>query len=183
MGSSIELVDNYKVKNVIFNNGVFNELEQSLIKILDKKKIKYYKGLNKLNINNNKIFFLNTGTYNNENDASNIIYFKLNNYKFLLMGDAGTKPELDILEKYDLKDIDFFKVGHHGSDTSSTKYFINKIKPNNCFISVGKNNIYNHPKQKVLNILSECNIYRTDLNGSIEIKLKNNDYEIKTISL
>ena len=94
------------------------------------------------------------------------------------MGDAGVKKEKAILEKYKLTDIDILKVGHHGSDTSSSNNFIDVISPKNCLISLGKNNIYGHPKESVLETLNKCNIYRTDLNGSIKIQL--NKLKIKT---
>ena len=127
--------------------------------------------------------FLNTRDYNNENENSSVIYTKINNTKILLMGDAGVEREKDILEKYDLKNIDILKVGHHGSDSSSSKEFIERINPKECIIPVGVNNKYGHPKKSVIDTLDDyCNIYRTDINGSIEIKLKNNDYKIKTIS-
>ena len=116
----------------------------------------------------------------NENDNSNVIYFNYNNYKFLFMGDAGIEREKDILEKYNLKDIDFLKVGHHGSNTSSSKEFIDSVNPKYSIISVGKNNRYNHPKDSVLETLSNSKIYRTDIDGSIEIKINKNGYKIKT---
>lgn len=96
------------------------------------------------------------------------------------MGDAGVEKEKDILKKYNLKNIDFLKVGHHGSNTSSSKHFINQIKPKYSLISVGKNNRYGHPKEEVLNNLEQSKIYRTDLNGSIGIKLNKNGYKIRT---
>lgn len=181
MGEAIPLINNFKVENILFNNDLYNQLETEFINVLDSKKIKYDKGLKELNMSGNKLYFLNTGIYDNENDNSNILYFKLNNYKFLFMGDAGTKREKDIVDKYHLEDIDFIKIGHHGSNTSSSKYFIDHIKPKNCLISVGKNNRYGHPKKSVLDTLEEyCTIYRTDLNGSIEIKLDKKNYKIKT---
>ncbi len=182
MGEAINLVENFKVENVIFNVGEYNELENELITVLNKKKINYYKGLKELNINKHKLQFLNTGVYDNENDNSNVIYFNYNDYKFLLMGDAGIEREKDILEKYNLNDIDFFKVGHHGSKTSSSEGFINEMNPKYSIISVGKNNRYGHPKDSVLNILSNTKVYRTDLDGSIEIKLNKNGYKISTCS-
>ena len=45
------------------------------------------------------------------------------------MGDAGVEVEADLIDKYNLKDIDVLKVGHHGSKTSSSKNFINEINP------------------------------------------------------
>ena len=180
MGESISLVDNFKVNNVVLNCGTYNDLEKNLIKVLNKKKIKYYSCIKELNIDNNKLYFLQTKEYDNENDNSNVIYTELNGYKFMFMGDAGVEKEKDILKKYNLKNIDFLKVGHHGSNTSSSKHFINQIKPKYSLISVGKNNRYGHPKEEVLNNLEQSKIYRTDLNGSIEIKLNKNGYKIRT---
>ena len=96
---------------LFFNCGEFNDLEKELIKVLASKNIKYYSCIKELNISN---------------------------YKFLFMGDAGVEKENDILEKYNLKNIDFLKIGHHGSRTSSSKEFINEINPKYSLISVGK---------------------------------------------
>lgn len=180
MGEAINLVENFKVEKVIFNCGVFNDLEQELIKELDKKKIKYYSCIKKLNIDNNKLYFLKTKEYDNENDNSNVIYFKYGSFKFLFMGDAGIEKEKDILEKYNISDVYVLKVGHHGSKTSSGQNFINYLKPKYSIISVGKKNKFGHPKKEVLDILKMTKIYRTDLNGSIQILLNNYRYQIIT---
>lgn len=184
MGEAVTLVNNFKVNKVVFNCGDFNNLEQELIKVLDKKKIKYYFCIKELNIDKFKLQFLNTGIYDDENTSSSVIYLNYAMYKFLFMGDAGKKREDDILEKYMLKDIDFLKVGHHGSNTSSSEEFISSINPKYSFICVGKNNIYGHPNESVLDVLEKNNskIYRTDEDGSIEIKISKNGYKIKTCS-
>ena len=182
MGDAIDLVNNFKVEKVIFNCGEFNELEKELIKVLDKKKIKYYSCIKELNIDKNKLYFLNNKDYGNENDNSSIIYTKLNNHKFLFMGDAGIEVEEDLIKKYNLQDIDVLKVGHHGSKTSSSIEFINEINPKYSIISVGKNNRYGHPNKEVLASLKESKIYRTDEDGSIMFKIKNNKLKIKTCS-
>ena len=182
MGEAINLIENYKVDNVIFNCGEFNNLEKNLIKILNKKKIRYYSCINELNINNYKLQFLNTKIYNNENDNSSVIYLNYNNYKFLFMGDAGVDKEKDILEKYNLSNINVIKVGHHGSKTSSSKEYINEISPKYSIISVGKNNRYGHPNKEVLNNLEQSKIYRTDIDGSIMFRIKNNKLKIKACS-
>ena len=98
------------------------------------------------------------------------------------MGDAGVEVEEDLIEKYNLQDIDVLKVGHHGSKTSSGKEFINEINPKYSIISVGKNNRYSHPNKEVLNNLSDSKIYRTDQDGSIMFKIKNNKLRIETYS-
>ena len=140
MGESINLIENFKVEKVIFNCGKFNDLEKELIKVLDKKNIKYYSCIKKLNIDNSKLHFLQTKEYDNENDNSNVIYTEKNRYKFMFMGDAGIGKEKDMLDKYNLSNIDVLKVGHHGSKISGGSTFINKINPKYSIISVGMNN-------------------------------------------
>ena len=182
MGEAINLVNNFKVEKVIFNCGEFNVLEKELIKDLDKKKISYYSCIKELNIDKNKLYFLQTKEFDNENDNSNVIYTEFNGYKFMFMGDAGTEKEKDILEKYNISNIDVLKVGHHGSKTSSSKGFIDEIDSKYAVISVGKNNRYGHPNKEVLDNLNNSKVYRTDKDGSIMFKMKNNKLEIETCS-
>lgn len=182
IGEAINLVNNFKVDKVIFNCGEFNDLEKGLIKVLDKKKIKYYSCVKELNIDKNKLYFLQTKEYDNENDNSNVIYTELNGYIFMFMGDASVTTEKEILDKYNLPNIDVLKVGHHGSKTSSSKEFIDEINSKYSVISVGKKNRYGHPNKEVLDNLENSKIYRTDQDGSIMFKIKNNKLKIKTCS-
>ena len=108
---------------------------------------------------------MQTKEYDNENDNSNVIYTELDGYKFMFMGDAGVEKEKDIIDKYNISDIDVLKVGHHYS-----------------VISVGKNNRYGHPNKEVLENLNKSKIYRTDQDGSIMFKIKNNKLQIETCS-
>ena len=126
------------------------------------------------------MYFLNNNLYDNENDNSLVLYFKINDYKFLFMGDAGVEVEEDLIEKYNIQDIDVLKVGHHGSKTSTGKEFVGVINPKYSIISVGKNNRYGHPNDSVLQNLNDSKIYRTDQDGSIMFKIKNNKLEIET---
>ena len=178
MGESINLINDFKVSKVIFNKGKYNDLELDLIKLLDDKKISYYQNIKQLTINNHKLYFLNDELYADENDNSLIIYTIINGYKIMLMGDASNLVEKDIIQKYKLDNIDILKVGHHGSKTSSSKEFIEVINPKYAVISVGANNWYGHPNKETLENLNTSNIYRTDINGSIKIKL--DKLEIKT---
>ncbi len=182
MGEAIYLVENFNVKNVVFNNDDFNDLELNLIKVLNENNIKYYQNVNYINLYNNKLYFLNNTIYDNENDNSNVIYFNSNQFKLLFMADVGIKVEEQLIYQYNLKNIDILKVGHHGSKTSTSSNFIKEIEPKYSIISVGKNNRYNHPDKEVLKKLENSKIYRTDVNGSIMFKLKNNKLKIKTIS-
>ena len=180
MGEAINLVNSFKVEKVIFNCGRYNYLEKELIKLLDKKNIKYYSCIDELNIDNNKLYFLQIRDFNNENDNSKVIYTEINKYKFLFMGDASVTTEKEILKEYDLPDIDVLKVGHHGSRTSSSKEFISTINPKYSLISVGKDNKFKHPNKETLENLKESKIYRTDKQGSIMFKIKNNKLKIET---
>ena len=100
----------------------------------------------------------------------------------MFMGDASSTTEHEILNKYNLSDIDVLKVGHHGSKTSSSKEFISEINPKYSIISVGKNNKYGHPNKEVLEVLKDSKIYRTDLDGSTTFNIKNNKLNIEICS-
>lgn len=86
------------------------------------------------------------------------------------MGDA----EKEVEEKLPNKEIqtDVLKVGHHGSDTSSTAAFLEKVSPKYAVISCGKNNRYGHPDSITLQNLESVGsvILRTDLDGTIIIR-------------
>lgn len=178
MGDAIYLVNNIKINKVIFNCGEYNDFEKELMEVLEQEKINYYTCINELDINKNKIYFLNSDIYDNENDNSNVTYFNFYNNNFLFMGDAGIDKEKYILDNYNLENIDFFKVGHHGSKTSSSKEFVNMINPKYSLVSVGRNNRYGHPNEEVLDILRDSKIYRTDENGTIKLQIKNNKVNI-----
>ena len=180
MGEAENLVNNFNVENVIFNCGELNELETRLIQTLKKKNILYHQCLKELNLNHQKIQFLNTEIYGDENEDSNVIYMNWQGRKLLFMGDAGIDRERELLKKYELKNIDVLKVGHHGSKTSSSEEFIQKVKPKYSIISVGRKNRYGHPHQEVLNYLKNSKVYRTDQDGSIVFKMKNSKLEMET---
>ena len=171
IGGSITLINNFQVKNVILNKGTFTDLEKELIKNLNKKKIPYQININKINLSNHTIYLLNNTKYNNENDNSIITYFTYQKYKFLYMGDASITTEDNLLENYNLNNISILNVGHHGSNTSSSKDFISQINPSISLISVGENNIYHHPNKEVINNLSKSRIYRTDINNMVKLTI------------
>lgn len=170
------IIDKMKVKKVTFNCGSINKLEKSIID----KKVKYNICNNSINTKYFKITNLNRTICDNENDASDVLYLTINNYKLLFMGDASINIEKNILKYYNIKDIDILKVGHHGSKTSSSKLFIDAINLKYSIISVGKNNRYNHPNDSVLQNLQNTKIYRTDIDGTIMIKINNNKHKILT---
>jgi len=135
---------------------------------------KIIKDNNYKNIYFNDINFQNLNQFYKENDDENtkssVLLFDFIGLRFLLTGDAPTNIEKQIINDYEI-DIDVLKVGHHGSNTSTSMEFIKSIKPEVAIISVGNNNIYGHPHDEVINrlIFNKIYIFRTDQDGSIKI--------------
>ena len=175
IGEAAHLIDNFKVNNIKINKGSYNELEKEILKY----------NINQLDTYNGKLqlYFLDDGKiYDDENDNSTITLLVSNNKKYLFMGDASKKNELNIIKKYDLSNIEVLKLGHHGSNTSSDKQFIDTTNPKYSIISVGKNNKYGHPSKETLENIKKSKIYRTDENGSVIFTLKKEIIEINTCS-
>ena len=119
----------------------------------------------------------------NENLNNNSIVMKIT-YKdvsFLFMGDAEKTEETEILSSGFNVKANVLKVGHHGSHTSSSQSFLEKVQPEYSIISVGpdKNNL---PKEEVVKRISKVckNIYRTDLNGNIVVSTNGKDIKVIT---
>lgn len=172
-GEANELLSNFCVKKVFINKGNINNIEK---KINNKEVLR----LKNFVIDNIKVNSLNNNVFNNENDDSTILLFNIYDYKFLFMGDASIKTEEYLLNNYILPNVDILKVGHHGSYTSTSTDFINVIKPKYSVISVGENNMYKHPNKSVLDILDNTKLFRTDVDGTIEVKISKKRYKIKT---
>lgn len=172
-GEANELLSNFCVKKVFINKGNINNIEK---KINNKEVLR----LKNFIIDNIKVNSLNNNVFNNENDDSTILLFNIYDYKFLFMGDASIKTEEYLLNNYILPNVDILKVGHHGSYTSTSTDFINVIKPKYSVISVGENNMYKHPNKSVLDILDNTKLFRTDVDGTIEVKISKKGYKIKT---
>ena len=179
-GEAINILKSIPTANVILNNDAFNDLEESIISKVNALNINYYQNIKNINLSTTKLYFLNDYLYDDENDNSLVTYTNFGNINFLFMGDASVKVEQDLLEKYNLENVDVLKVGHHGSKTSTSLDFINDINPIYSIISVGRNNLYNHPNTEVLEILNSTNIYRTDYDGTIEFKISSDKFSIKT---
>lgn len=117
-----------------------------------------------------------------ENDRSVITMAKIGNKKFLFTGDAEKATESDLLtEKLNI-DCDVLKVGHHGSNSSSTAAFLKAASPEYAAISVGKDNMYSHPSNKTVTALKNCGakVYRTDKNGDISFYVENGNIRVET---
>ena len=115
----------------------------------------------------------------NLNISSITLFMQYGNNKFLFMGDAEAENE----ETRDWPKVDLLKVGHHGSNTSSSDKFLNETRPTYSIIMAGEGNSYGLPTEETLNKLQNIGstIYRTDLNGTITVTSDGENIEI-TIS-
>ena len=110
-------------------------------------------------------------SYADLNNASAVLMLTYRNNRFLFMGDAEGEVEEKILERgYDVS-ADVLKVGHHGSDTSSTRPFLEAVHPSVGIISVGEGNSYDHPDPLTLDTLEDLGVevWRTDEKGTIVV--------------
>jgi beta-lactamase superfamily II metal-dependent hydrolase len=114
-------------------------------------------------------------SYSDANDMSIVIRATFGEVSMMFTGDAEGnkegKSEKDILAAYSANELqcDFLKVGHHGSDTSTSPAFLNAVSPKIAAISCGTGNKYGHPVQSTLDALSAAGVtvYRTDLSGTL----------------
>lgn len=152
MGYAYEFTNNFNVNIIYINKGSLNYLEQEL-----KNAIKINKKVYKIN-NNFIIESLNNKIYSNENENSLVLLLNIYDYKILLMGDASKITEKDIINSINLNNINILKVGHHGSNTSTSEDLLKEINTKYAIISAGKNNKYNHPSREVIKLLEKYNI-------------------------
>lgn len=128
------------------------------------------------------ITVLNVGEESDDNnEASIVLKITYGEVSFLLMGDADIRIEKEILERSNVKST-VLKAGHHGSDTSSSEYFIQAVKPEVTILSYGKDNSYGHPDAEVKSRLERISsqIYGTAVVGNIVVETDGVDYNVLT---
>lgn len=121
--------------------------------------------------------------YSDVNDASVVLRLQYQEKSFLFTGDAQNESEEDmLLSGMDLS-ANVLKVGHHGSDTSTTRQFLRRVSPQYAVISCGEGNSYGHPKPVTLDTLMSFSVtvYRTDQDGTIHFSTDGrNSMQIET---
>ena len=182
------VLQNMKVENVIIGKQIKDsDNYNKFIKIIKEKGINVHivHAGKRLNIEKNLYFDIlwpdmenkiNENVLNNNSLICKLVY---KDFSMLFTGDIEEIAEKSILKKYKeskLLKSTILKVAHHGSKTSSSKEFINAVKPQIALIGVGNNNKFGHPSDITIETLKaiNCKIYRTDKNGEISINVKNN---------
>lgn len=194
VGGILYLLEKIKVKQVIIGKQ-FEESEnyKKFIEIIKDKKIKVrVVQLNeKINIEKNVYFNViwpnekDVVTENTLNNNSLVLKLYYKNFTALFTGDIQEIAEQKILKNVNNEVLNstLIKIAHHGSKTSSTEEFIEKVNPKIALIGVGKNNKFGHPSEQTIELLQSinCKIYRTDKMGEIIVQInKNSKYKIRT---
>jgi competence protein ComEC len=116
------------------------------------------------------------------NAASVVLLARYGAVRFLLMGDAEHTEERWLLERTpELLRADVLKVGHHGSNTSSTEPFLRAVTPRLALVSVGAGNMYGHPSAAVMEALARAGavVLRTDRVGSVVVRTDGATLEVE----
>lgn len=116
---------------------------------------------------------------NKPHQANVVVVLTYRNFRLLLTGDAEASAEKEMINMGQDIDADILKVGHHGSKTSTTQNFLEKVSPEVAIIQVGKNR-YGHPTPEVLKRLENFGVkyYRNDLNGTIKVVSDGESYQV-----
>lgn len=114
-------------------------------------------------------FLAPLGIYDNVNDLSLVVRITYGQTAFLFTGDAERPSEYDMTDSGEDLSATVLKVGHHGSNTSTSYVFLRQVMPAYAIISCGKDNAYCHPHEEVLSRLADegAAVYRTDECGTI----------------
>ena len=171
IGGMDDVINAFNIDNILMPNVI--STSKSFESVLDTIEKKEYKITvpnidDKYNYGDMEFTVLSVGKNQKKlNDSSIVLKLLYHNNCFLFMGDASKNVEKKLLDKNIACDV--IKIGHHGSEYSTFSDFINKVNPKYAVIEVGKNNIYEHPRQVILDRLSEKNIkvFRTDIDGTI----------------
>lgn len=182
VGGLDNVIKNLEIGTVLIGNGsATTKTYKDFLQAAIDKKLKPSIPLDKeFTLGEGKFKFYNQKSQAKDvNDRSLVMLYTFGEHKFLFTGDAGVDVEKTLPLK-EIGDIDVLKVGHHGSKTSSSKNFIDSIKPEYSIICVGKDNKYGHPNKETLETLKNTKIYRTDLNGNIVLTSDGKTITVKT---
>jgi len=162
-----------------FNDEIWQEFQRLIVEKNIKKKV-ITEGSNMQIAGQNKYERVSFEFFNpdkiiidkkEKNDSSIVARMDYGENSFLFTGDAGFDAEMNMIFDKENLDVDFLKVGHHGSKYSSSNFFLARVTPAWAIISVGENK-YGHPTEEALNRLQEIGskILRTDESGTIVVQ-------------
>ena len=185
IGGLDDVIKNFTIDNIYIPDAMTTtKTFEDLLDSIDEKNLTYK--VPKINstfpLGNANLKVIYTGTDTSDlNNTSIVLKLTYQDISILLTGDATSETEKKILNK-DINST-VLKVGHHGSKYSTTESFLKKVNPKYAIISVGKNNIYNHPAPTTINKLEKLNtkIYRTDQDGTILLETNGHNIDIEKL--
>lgn len=184
IGQIDKIIEQFDVDEVWLSGGVTNSnVFTRVLEAIDKHDIDYDepRAGDHYQIGDLSIQVLSpTGLSGNLNNDSIVLKLTYGAISFLFTGDAEAAAESQMVNSGQNLQSTILKVGHHGSDTSSTPLFIDKVNPKAAIISVGTNSQYNHPNQSVVDRFKQKNIdlYATNTNGTIVVSTNGQTYDI-----
>ena len=174
IGSLDYIIDKFNIGKVYTSKDVDkSQAYNNLIKSCRNKNLNFeiLKKGDKIKITKDINIIVLNPSYIQENKNLNSIAINLSyiNMDFLFTGDCEESNEVDMINSYDLENVDFLKIAHHGSSSSSSDKFIKETSPDIAVISCGYKNQYGHPHKSTLDTLNKYKVktFRTDINGDL----------------
>jgi len=175
----LEVLKRYKVENILWTGIVRDTPEyKEWMRLIKNEKAKIFIAESGQKISAGEAIFETINPSENlegkiikdSNNTSIVSKLLFGNDSFLFTGDIYNSVEKEFLNRGVNLNSNVLKIAHHGSKTSTSEEFIQKVSPEIAVISVGANNNYGHPHQEVLDRLEKyAKIFRTDQNGDVKI--------------
>lgn len=121
------------------------------------------------------------GTASDDNNNAIVLRLDYGQTSFLLTGDAEAEAEADLIRAGLPLRSTLLKVGHHGSNGSTSAPFVAAVSPQVAVIQVGRENSFGHPHPEVLKRLAGIQVLRTDQDGRIEVVSDGRRLQVRTI--
>ncbi|SDI85024.1 DNA internalization-related competence protein ComEC/Rec2 [Alteribacillus bidgolensis] len=178
-GGAFAASEELKVRQILYGKGSdFNQEELDFLTFVQHKRIpiKFVKNGNYWKEGKAQFqVLLPEGNEETGNERSIVIRAVIGGVTWLFTGDLEKEGEQALLKKYPKLQADILKIGHHGSNTSTTEPFINQLQSKMAFISAGRCNQFGHPHKETLETLEEfgLNVFRTDTQGAVRVTLQN----------
>lgn len=188
IGNILPILSSYKIDKVISSGVIYtnNTYEKALTEIRDRKiPFQVVRAGDKIDLDKDMSVDVLAPSEpllsENINNTSVVLKLTYKGFRALLTGDAESESETrQIKEKSDLA-ADVIKIGHHGSSSSTSDYYLSRVSPRIAIISVGKGNPFNHPSSETIKKLEDRNIntYTTENYGTVSVLSNGETFEVK----
>lgn len=185
MGGMYDVITNFEIGKIILpevDKEITTNWYMKLIKEIKdgKYEVEYAKVDTKYNLGEASMKVIgpiSKPTNDNTNNYSTVLKVSFGQMDIIMTGDAEKEVELEIVESGENIDAEILKVGHHGSDTSTSKEFLDAIEPDYALISAGVGNRHEHPIKSVMERfeLLDIKVYRTDESGTVILNITADD--------